>query len=213
MSDHGTQFVAIKWKTTLASLGIRVLYSSIRHPQSNPVERTMREIGRVLRTYCGAQHTKWATYINFMQDCLNLTTHQSTGFTPYQLHFNRLPNDKILEIFPRLQKTALNPDVQLQLANDRLQRAFERRCASQKSVSKIKLSVGDLVLLRAPHLSDTSQQQIHKLFHIYEGPCKISQKRGENAFELVWVTDESRIKGIFNRLNLRKYYPAANTVY
>lgn len=58
LSDHGTQFTSLMWKSKLESLGIKVYYSSIRHPQSNPVERTMREIGRILRTYCSNRHSK-----------------------------------------------------------------------------------------------------------------------------------------------------------
>ena len=58
LSDHGTQFVSLNWKLKLESLGLKVLYSSIRHPQSNPVERTMRNIGRILRTYCAEKYTK-----------------------------------------------------------------------------------------------------------------------------------------------------------
>ena len=107
LSDHGIQFVSLRWKSKLESLGIKVLYSSIRHPQSNPVERTMREIGRIFRIYCSEQHTKWASYVNFVQDCLNYTTHQSTGFTPYTLHFNKDPKERILSMFPRLKRTVV----------------------------------------------------------------------------------------------------------
>ena len=181
-SDHGTQFVSYAWKSKLESMGLKVLYSSIRHPQSNPVERTMREIGRILRTYCADRHTKWASYVNYVQDCINYTTHQSTGFTPYYLHYDKNPKENILNLFPRLWKEAVARDVQLRVANERLQKAFEQRCATQKSVSKVKLDVGDSMLLRVPHLSNAMQNQIHKFFHVYEGPYKIIRTAGSNAF-------------------------------
>ena len=79
LSDHGTQFVSPQWKLKLESLGIKVFYLSIRHSQSNTVERTMREVGRIFRTYCSDRHTKWASYVTFVHDCLNYTTHRSTG--------------------------------------------------------------------------------------------------------------------------------------
>ena len=206
LSDHGTQFVLQRWKSKLESLGMTVLYSSIRHPQSNPVERTMRKIGRILQTYCSDQHTKWASYANFVQDCVNFTTHQSTGFSPFTLHFNKDSKEHILSMFPRLKRDVVARDVQIRLANDRLQRAFERRCTSQKKVSKVELGIGDLVLLRVPHLSNAIQKQTHKFFRIYEGPFKIVSNSGPNAFVLSLVNDENIIKGTYNRLNLRRYY-------
>ena len=60
LSDNGTQFTSPIWRDTLESLGICVLHSSMRHPQSNPVERTMRELGRLFRTFCSHKHTGWA---------------------------------------------------------------------------------------------------------------------------------------------------------
>ena len=210
LSDHGTQFVSQRWKSKLESLRMTVLYSSIRHPQSNPVERTMREIGRILRTYCSDQHTKWAPYVKFVQDCINYTTHQSTGFSPFTMHYNKDPKEHILSMLPRLQRDVVAREVQIHLANDRLQRSFERRCASQKKISKVELKIRDLVLIRAPHLSNAVQKQTHKFFHIYEGPFKIVRIAGPNAFVLSLVNDEKIIKGTYNRLNLRRYYNDAD---
>ena len=51
LSDNGTQFTSPKWKDALEKEGIKVIFSSIRHPQSNPTERVMREIGRLFRTH------------------------------------------------------------------------------------------------------------------------------------------------------------------
>ena len=206
LSDHGTQFVSPQWKTRLEALGIQVLYSSIRHPQSNPVERSMREIGRILRTYCSERHTNWDTHVSFVQDCLKFTTHQSTGFTPFYLHYGKHPKEQIQMLFPRLCPETVDREVQLRAANDRLQRAFEHRCASQKSISTVRINVGDLVLLRVPHLSNAAQNQIYKFFHVYEGPYKVTKLCGPNAFELCLPENENKIKGVYNRLNLRRYY-------
>lgn len=60
ISDHETQFTSMKCKESLDEEGVKVGYSSIRHPQSNPVERTMRELGRFFRTYCSENHNSWS---------------------------------------------------------------------------------------------------------------------------------------------------------
>jgi len=58
-TDNGTQFTAKLWKDTLKRNNIKIIYLTKYHPQSNPVERYNREIGRLLRTYCHDQHRKW----------------------------------------------------------------------------------------------------------------------------------------------------------
>lgn len=212
LSDHGTQFTAVAWKQKLEEQGIKVLFSSIRHPQSNPVERTMREIGRILRTYCSDRHTRWARFVTYVEDCLNLTTHNSTEYIPYYLHYNKLPKEKIVELFPLLKDVPQNHEVHIKSANENLQKAFDKRCKTQKTVSKVQLRIGDEVLLRVPHLSDAMQKQISKFFHVFEGPYKISEKIGENAYRLVSPEDENIVKGVYNRFNLRKYYRPATRI-
>lgn len=45
VSDHGLQFVSKIWQKSLTYLGIRITTTSVYHPQSNPAERVMRELG------------------------------------------------------------------------------------------------------------------------------------------------------------------------
>ena len=170
LSDHGSQFVSPQWKAKLESFGSIIF---LRHPQSNPVERTVHEISRILRTYCSERDTRWATQIEFVQDCMNNTTHQSTWFIPFYLHFQKHLKEQIFELLLRLRRETLSREVQLRIANEKLERAFEQRCTSQKSLSKIDLKVGDLVLLRVPHLSNAARNEIRKLFHVFEGPDEI----------------------------------------
>jgi hypothetical protein len=52
LSDHGSQFTSHVWRNTLENLGIIVRYSPIRHPESNPAERVMKELGKFFKIYC-----------------------------------------------------------------------------------------------------------------------------------------------------------------
>lgn len=206
LSDHGTQFTSPLWKTSLAAEGVKAIFSSIRHPQSNPVERTMRELGRFFRTLCSERHTSWAKYVPMIQNCLNVVSHHSTGLVPYTLHFGRSPRDRILDLFPILKERKNCHDFYVQLAQKNLQKSYEQRLKNQGKTSRIKFEKNDLVLLRVPHLSDASQRVTHKFFHLYEGPFRVIDTLNENAYVLVDPENELKVKGTYNRFHLRKYY-------
>ena len=51
ITDHGTQFRGRVWKETLLDLGVKTYKTSVYHPNSNPVERVLREVGRIPVSY------------------------------------------------------------------------------------------------------------------------------------------------------------------
>jgi hypothetical protein len=86
LSDLGTQFTAKNYAKKLKEWNIKITYTSVRHPRGNPVERCMRELGRLCRTYCENSHQSWAHQLVQFENWLNDVTHQTTGFPPNQLH-------------------------------------------------------------------------------------------------------------------------------
>ena len=195
LSDNGTQFTSRLWHNTLVLLRDSSLFvhtpSTIQPTRAND-ERTLER--RLFRMLCHERQTGWGRQIPFVQDCLNSLIHQSTGDILYQLHFNKPIKSKLTEIFPLLKERVITHDVRIQLANERLQKAFERRCKTQGKGSKISLKEGDLVLLRVPHLSNALQKVIYKFYYLYEGPFKIIRRTGNNAYTLAKLEDESIIK-------------------
>ena len=85
LADHGSQFKSAKWHKFLTNSNIRSGLTSINHPASNPAERVMREIGRMLRTYCRNQNQGWFKVIPDIEECLNLIPHESTGVCAYEI--------------------------------------------------------------------------------------------------------------------------------
>jgi len=74
VSDHGVQFTSRIWQTRLSATGVPPTMTTVYHPQSNPAERVMRELGRMFWTYCSDHHTEWPKYINYVEWVLNNTT-------------------------------------------------------------------------------------------------------------------------------------------
>jgi transposase InsO family protein len=85
LSDHGSQFTSPSWKKTLTELGIQIKYSPIRHPESNPTERVMRELGKYFRIYCNLTHKKWPELVPHIIKWLNSSVSATTGYSPIEL--------------------------------------------------------------------------------------------------------------------------------
>ena len=66
-------------------LGVRTYKTSIYHPNSNPAERALREVGRILRTYCHDQQCKWSDYIEATENFIILAYHEPIRDTPYTI--------------------------------------------------------------------------------------------------------------------------------
>ena len=81
------QFKGKRWREEMLCKGIKTYKTSIYHPSSNPAERVLREVGRILRTYCHDDHKKWSEYITNSEAYLNLSYHETLGICPYQLMF------------------------------------------------------------------------------------------------------------------------------
>lgn len=205
LSDNGTQFSSPKWGNRLRDLGIGVIFSSVRHPQGNPVERVMRELGRLFRTLCADKHTRWAKCIGDIEFFLNATTHMSTGFSPMELHFGKKPKDQIMEIINFPNSIDVSRDAKIILAKARLKHNFDQRAKGQRTPSKISVTVGDLVLLHIPKQSDALKKLTKKFFHLYYGPYLVAKDFNNGSYELIDPANHERRIGIHNRANLKKY--------
>lgn len=207
LSDNGTQFKSREYRDMLEGLGVRLYMSSIRHPQSNPVERVMKELGRLFRAYCSTNHAGWVKWVTQLEEWLNSTYHESTGFSPYELHFNQTFSERIAKMFkvPRADGIAMPHNAKIVLAQDRLRTKGERRRDRHEENFRVKtvFQIGDRVLLRSVHISSLIAKESKKFFHIYEGPYVVSAIAGDNAYTLSTYLGVK--KGNFNVINLKKY--------
>lgn len=85
LMDKGGQFGSHRWKNFGRSNGFATRHTSPYNPQSNPVERVMKEINRVLRAYDHGRHTRWDAIIPRLKKIINITKHRSTGAKPIEL--------------------------------------------------------------------------------------------------------------------------------
>ncbi|KAG8182161.1 hypothetical protein JTE90_017115 [Oedothorax gibbosus] len=83
--DQGSSFTSALSTTFLEKFGIKVVHSSVYHPQSNPIERFHRTVKRVLKVLCLESGNDWEQAIYPALFALRTVTHESTGFTPAEL--------------------------------------------------------------------------------------------------------------------------------
>ncbi|KAG8173591.1 hypothetical protein JTE90_021272 [Oedothorax gibbosus] len=57
--DQGSSFTSALRTTFLEKFGIKVVHSSVYHPQSNPIERFHRTVKRVLKVLCLESGSDW----------------------------------------------------------------------------------------------------------------------------------------------------------
>lgn len=87
--DNGPEFISEQFKTLARTYDTKIHYTARRHPQANPVERTNKTIGGMLRAYVGTDHKKWDTQLTRIACALRTAESEVTRFSPFYLNFGR----------------------------------------------------------------------------------------------------------------------------
>lgn len=66
-TDQGKQFTSKSWRTTSEALQIVFATISSHNPESNSLERVMKEIGRVLQAFCYYRQNKWRKILKHLE--------------------------------------------------------------------------------------------------------------------------------------------------
>lgn len=88
-TDQATVFTSALTTTFLQRCGIKLLHSSVYHPQSNSVEKWHSVLKRVLRALCYEHKEDWEDCLPATLFALRTVPHEATGFTPAELVYGR----------------------------------------------------------------------------------------------------------------------------
>lgn len=202
LTDHGTQFTSGEWREGLRSLSIEHVKCSVRHAQANPVERVMRELGRLFRVFCYSQHTRWALEVPRLEVFLNSVVHETTGYSPIELHLGRTPEP----VLPFLSEEARQSDnhVKLFYARESFISRAAKREARHPGRPYISFNGGDLVLLRSNPMSSAVSRETKKFMLLFEGPYRIKKKIGPATYVLTGLDDDVE-RGTFHASHLKPF--------
>lgn len=232
LTDRGGQFVTAKWKLFAGRVGTQLKKTAPYNPQANPVERVMRELGRVLRTYARDDHECWDGIIPRLETVMNHVTHSSTGYPPIALELDyhwyspgrgvRINPEERFQLPPRLLPLHMVP-FRRRIAPDpetpqsREQARYDSRISLQIAAAKRKkqadkkgtaegFRAGQLVWRKTQKRSDALHRKIKKLFPVYEGPLRVIGSPHPNSYELQWL--DGRYAGLANLRQLRPHREA-----
>ena len=215
-SDQGTQFTGNMLEAIYQELGIKRTNTPAYNPKSNPVERSHRDLNKLLRACVLDQPQDWEDYL---PDCLlaiRTAKHRQIGISPYFALFGRdasLPLDIIYGLPP--ETTASNPVEYAQKLRKRLDTVFSQaRLHLQASISRARrqysnsvqgrpLAPGDLVWLFTPNLSTGGK----KLSRLWTGPWQVTEELSPVLFQITTHGNWNRtsIQSVVSIDRLRRY--------
>ena len=181
-SDRGANFTSALMKAVYEELNIARTMTPAFSPQSNPVERTHRDLGQLLRASVDEHGQDWEECLPACLWAIRVAKNRSTGYSPFFMLFGRDPALEIDLIYGTPSKEKYGPHQYVNLLRQRLNATFKvARENMQASISRArhqyrensggeKLKAGDLVWLFTPSLT---QKMGRKLSTVWTGPWKV----------------------------------------
>ena len=189
LTDQGANFLSELFANVCRLLQITKVQTTAFHPESNGgLERGHRVIVEYLRHYIAEDQRDWDEWVAYATYVYNVTTHRSTGYSPFELLFGyraRIPS--VLQAQPTPRYTYDNYVSELK---GRLQSAHAiARESLLQSKEKSKLDYDKKAVHIAPHVGDkvllfdesVRRGRSKKLSAQWVGPYVVLAADGVNA--------------------------------
>ncbi|XP_074303002.1 uncharacterized protein LOC141637417 [Silene latifolia] len=214
VSDRDVKFLSYFWKTLWRLMGTKLLFSTSHHPQTDgQTEVTNRTLGSLLRGLVSKSTKDWDIKLAHAEFAYNRTPSMTTGRAPFEIVYGVNPYLPI-DLVPIPKKDVLSFE-----AKER-QAAFLRVCEQvraqiEKANAKYKekankhrkqpvFKEGDLVWLHLRKERFPSKRK-NKLMPRADGPFKILECYGSNAYKLELPSEYGGVSATFNVGDLSPY--------
>ena len=188
LTDQGANFLSELVTQFEQALKIKHIKTTSFHPQSNGnIERMHSTLGNLIKTSINENNNEWDENIKFISFAINSTTNQTTGYTPFELTFGRLPNiPSEVENSPNLtyqdliRKWKRKHEENLQKAKERIQVELEKtKKRLDEGITRTHplYKTGDLVKI----LNNT---KTNKLEQYWKGPYEVIDYLNNNNLRI-----------------------------
>ncbi|XP_064467644.1 uncharacterized protein LOC135378518 [Ornithodoros turicata] len=187
--DNGSVFTSALTTTFLEKCGIKVIHSSLYHPQSNSVEKWHSVLKRVLRALTHEYKTDWESGLPGAMFALRSVPHETTGFSPAELVYgreirspmrlirenwegkesNNTVVEYVLELLQRLQDTREIAEANTRESQERAKTYYDRNARPRL------YKEGDKVLVLRP--TRANKLQVH-----WDGPFTVLRKLSDTTY-------------------------------
>lgn len=210
-SDQGTQFTSELIKSLYEELGISGTHTPAYNPKSNPVERTHRDLGQLLRASLDEEPGDWEERLPSCLLAMRTAVSSATGFTPFHMVYGKecvLPldfvydnpygkgrtvSDHVQKMTQGIKATFTAARINQNKAIQRSQQSFRNKCKGGPLIQ------GDRVWLFTPKTTSRSR----KLQIRWTGPWLIIEEISPVLFRIKsgsWNTHQLEVVAALDRL-------------
>jgi hypothetical protein len=213
--DNGKQFDSQDFRDFCFSIGTKLAFASVYHPQSNGVVEHANDkiFTTIKKMLLDDKKGKWADLLPEAVWALNKTECRATGFTPFCLLYGSeaMTPQEIKHGSPRTSASVV-PDVDEPTSKDLIDgdRVFalqalnkyqaQTKAWREHTVVPREFNEGDLVLVRT-----TRTESRGKMEPKWEGPFIVKTKASPSAYRLTTPSGED-LEHSLNIDNLRKFF-------
>lgn len=183
ITDRGTCFTSIQFKSFVLELGIKHILNAVATPRANgQVERFNRTVLDALGARChGEKENTWDDYIGEIQLSLNTTINKSTGKSPSELLFGcRLVNpcENIINDVICSTNDRINGDDLSNVRSGASERVQKQQELAKKNFDRHRklpmiYKIGDLVRIERTLTDKAMVGKSKKLVAKFQGPYRI----------------------------------------
>jgi hypothetical protein len=219
ISDRDTKFTSNFWKSLMASLETKFLFSTTYHPQTNgQTERVNQILEDILRMHVIHQPRKWEDYLPLVEFVYNNGYQASLKMSPFEVLYGRQCNNPVSWSNP-VNRISFGPDMLKEMEQQVTQIKQNLKVAQnqQKSYTDQKRTPrefkrGDHVYLRIkPRRSSLKMGACAKLAPRYCGPFEVLDRVGPVAYRLA-LPPTVKEHNVFHVSLLKKYVHDANHI-
>ncbi|KAK1681414.1 hypothetical protein QYE76_042262 [Lolium multiflorum] len=215
VSDRDVKFMSYLWKSLMAKFGVKLLFSSSSHPQTDgQTEVVNRSLSTLLRTLVKTNLKSWEDCLPHAEFAYNRAKHSTTSRSPFMIVYGFEP-PTALDILPLPLHERTNMDFDkrttaMKKLHEETRETIQEHVLRQANRLNAKkkervFEEGDLVWI---HLRKERfpQERNSKLKPRGDGPFKVLKRINNNAYVIDIPTSKYLVNNTFNISDLSPYH-------